>query len=99
VLNSSFPTTLDTLNWQKISIGPDLYRISIDDSVYQISNWNNVILNQSNQKVYETQVPIPDLPRGFHEIKVEKLVMRMAFFTESTPVLRKKWAIVRFFKE
>ena len=99
LLNGPFSTTLDTLGWQELSIAPDLYRISIDDSVYQMPKWNNVILDQSNQRVYETHIPIADLPSGPHEIMVEKLVMRMAFFTETTPVLRKKWAKVGFFKE
>jgi hypothetical protein len=99
LLNGHFSTTLDTLNWHKLSIVPDLYRISIDDSVYQIPNWNQVILNQSNQLVYETQIPIADLSNGFHEIKVEKLVMMMDFFSDTEPRLRKNWANVVFFKE
>jgi hypothetical protein len=99
LLNGPFSTTLDTLSWQKLSIAPDLYRISIDDSVYQISNWNQVILSQSNQRVYETRIPIADLSSGFHEINVEKLLMRMDFFSDTEPRLRKNWANVVFFKE
>ena len=99
LLNGPFSTTLDTLSWQKLSIAPDLYRISIDDSVYQISNWNQVILSQSNQRVYETRIPIADLSSGFHEINVDKLLMRMDFFSDTEPRLRKNWANVVFFKE
>jgi len=99
LLNGPFSTTLDTLSWQKLSIAPDLYRISIDDSVYQISTWNNVVLDKSNQRVYETYIPIADLSDGFHEINVEKLVMMMDFFSETEPRLRKNWANVIFFKE
>jgi hypothetical protein len=99
LLNGPFSTTLDTLSWQKLSIAPDLYRISIDDSVYQISTWNNVVLDKSNQRVYETYIPIADLSDGFHEINVEKLVMRMEFFSDTEPKLRKNWANVVFFKE
>ena len=99
LLNGPYSTTFDTLSWQKLSKAPDLYRISIDDSVYQISKWNQVILDKSNQRIYETQIPIAELSTGFHEINVEKLVMRMEFFSDSEPKLRKEWANVVFFKE
>lgn len=58
-----------------------------------------MILSQSNQRVYETRIPIADLSSGFHEINVDKLAMRMDFFSDTEPKLRKNWANVVFFKE
>ncbi|MCH7413409.1 hypothetical protein MM213_07935 [Belliella sp. R4-6] len=97
-LNGDFKMTLDTLSWHSLSVPTDLYRISIDDSVYSELVWKNVIKAGSNQKAYESYVNIGDLQPGLHTIRLEKLAMRMEFFTDSEPKLRKDWAVFDFFK-
>ena len=97
-LNGDFKVVFDTLAWRELSVPTDLYRLSIDDSVYNEIEWKNIIKAGSGQKAYESYVNIGNLQPGLHTIRLEKLAMRMEFFTDSEPKLRKDWAVFDFFK-
>lgn len=96
--NTNFTKTIDTLHWNKIESVPDLYRFYLNDSLIQLSNWTGLTLPQTNQKAYETMLDVGHLKTGYHQLRVEKLLLRTAFFDDSEPKLRKKWAVITFFK-
>lgn len=98
-LKNNFPKTLDTLNWGQTKEIKDLYKVYINDSLVITQYWQPFLMPKTDQKAYRTAVDISHLHEGVHQIRVEKLVVSMAFmFKAGEPKLRKEWSVVKFHK-
>ncbi len=95
---TDFRKTIDTLHWKKPQAIPDLYRFYLNDSLIELTSWTAHTLPQTNQKVYETMLDLRHLKTGHHQLRVEKLLLRTPFFDRTEPKLRKKWAVISFYK-
>ena len=100
-LKSNFKTKLDSLNWHNLEDTPDIYRFIVNDEVLKAGPWRRNRINMTNQKVFETVIPIGHLPLGTHTLKVEKLMVNYNLFSNEPEGirLRKQWDEIDFIKE
>ncbi|TFV95954.1 hypothetical protein E4S40_06940 [Algoriphagus kandeliae] len=100
-LNENFKKELDSLGWHELVDTPDLYRFTIGDEVIRAGSWKRNRLQVTDQKVYETMLPIGDLPPGIYTLKIEKLLVRYNLFTNKPEEirLREQWDEIDFIKE
>lgn len=100
-LKSNFKTELDSLNWHNLEDTPDIYRFIVNDEVLKAGPWRRNRINMTNQKVFETVIPIGHLPSGTHTLKVEKLMVNYNLFSNEPEGirLRKQWDEIDFIKE
>lgn len=98
-IQEDFTKTLDTLGWQPLKGIADLHRIYIDDSLVSVDSWRKQRLEVSGQKIFQTIVPIDSLPRGIHQIRVEKLVLHLDLMSNEPEIrLLENWALVDFIR-
>ncbi|MCS5490747.1 hypothetical protein [Algoriphagus limi] len=100
-LRENFKKELDSLGWHEMEDTPDLYRFTIGDKVIRAGSWKRNRLHVTNQKVYETMLPIGDLAPGIYTLKIEKLLVRYNLFSNKPEEirLRKQWDEIDFIKE
>lgn len=100
-LKSNFKTELDSLNWHNLEDTPDIYRFIVNDEVLKAGPWRRNRINMTNQKVFETVIPIGHLPSGTHTLKVEKLMVNYNLFSNDPEDigLREQWDEIDFIKE
>uniref|UniRef100_UPI00404AFD31 hypothetical protein n=1 Tax=Fulvivirga sp. TaxID=1931237 RepID=UPI00404AFD31 len=99
--NETYAKTIDTLNWKQINAPSDLYRVYINDSLFNTDKWVATMFEESDQKAYSTLIDISNLPEGYHTVRVEKLLeFQFPFAYKYTPDirLRKNWSKFNFIK-
>ena len=100
-LNENFKVSLDTLDWHKLKDTPDLYRFSVDNQILKAGVWRRNRIQGTNQKVYETTIPIDQLPPGTYTLKIEKLIVAYDLLSNSPEgiKLREHWDEIDFIKK
>lgn len=90
----------DTLGWKKLEKVEDTFRIYLNDSLVKNQKWIPISSGITGQKALFGSIPITDLSKGIHEIRVERLVFIPPFLsTGNEPRHRKNWARFNFIKE
>lgn len=98
-IKTTFSVTLDTLGWHPVEHPTDLVRVYLNDSLMTASAWINVRVAGSGQRVYQTLIDMSWLEPGYHDIRVEKLVIREELFGAGGDIRhRKEWARAPFIK-
>jgi hypothetical protein len=92
MLNTHFSRQLDSLHWKTIKTQADIYRIYINDSLITTDQWLRIQLPGTEQKVFQTMVPVEWLAEGIHQVRIER-IMAIEQFTSTTPkfIHRKQW--------
>ncbi|MHA7130604.1 hypothetical protein [Algoriphagus namhaensis] len=100
-INKFFKSDLDSMGWHPLEDTPDLYRFSIEDQVYPADTWRRNRVQGTDQKVYETTIPIEDLSPGTYTLRVEKLVVQYGLFSNKPEEikLRAQWDEIDFIKK
>jgi len=100
-LKENFKENLDSLGWHKLMDTPDLYRFSVGNEVLKASTWRRNRIQGTNQKVYETTIPIDHLAPGTYTLKVEKLIVSYNLFSNEPEEirLRDQWDEIDFIKK
>lgn len=100
-LRNNFQTKLDSLGWHELKDTPDIYRFSINDTVLPAGAWRRNRIMVTNQKVFETAIPIEHLPRGTYTLKVEKLIVNYNLLSNEPERirLREQWDEIDFIKQ
>jgi hypothetical protein len=100
-LNKNFKESLDSLGWHELKDTPDLYRFSVGDQVLKAGHWRRNRIQGTNQKVYETTIPIDQLVPGTYTLKVEKLIVSYNMFSNDPEKirLRDQWDEIDFIKK
>lgn len=100
-INSNFKKSLDSLEWHQLNDTPDLYRFSVNNEILKAGSWRRNRIKGTNQKVYETIIPIDQLPTGAYTMRVEKLIVSYHLFSNAPEkiILREKWDEIDFIKK
>jgi hypothetical protein len=95
IFNKNIP---DSLSWQNVDALEDLFRVYLNDSLIITENWQRYSLPITEQKILSTYLDVSDLPKGSHQIRVEKLTYIDFGFSLRKSRVRKQWAIIPFYK-
>jgi hypothetical protein len=100
-LSENFRNELDSLGWHELKDTPDLYRFSVGKEVLKAGTWRRNRIQGTDQKVYETTIPIDQLPPGTYTLKVEKLIVVYNLFSNAPEKirLREQWDEIDFIKQ
>lgn len=100
-LRDNFQMELDSLGWHELKDTPDIYRFSINDVVLKSSSWRRNRIMVTNQKVFETAIPIGHLPMGTYTLKVEKLIVNYDLLSNEPERIqhREQWDEIDFIKQ
>ncbi len=100
-LNDYFKKDLDSLNWHNLEDTPDLYRFSINGKVIPAQGWRRSRVQTTDQKVYETILPIEDLEPGVYTLKIEKILINYGLFSNKPEdlLLRSGWDEIDFIRQ
>jgi len=72
---------------------PDLYHIMIDDISISGLRWYEAENQHTDQKGFFTSIPLNNLNRGYHELRIDKVLWR---FKKEKLKLIKNWQIIPF---
>ena len=100
-LKNNFQVELDSLGWHQLQDTPDIYRFSINGKILEAGPWRRNRLMVTNQKVFETAIPIGHLPTGTYTLKVEKVLVNYNLLSNVPEEvrLREEWDEIDFIKQ
>lgn len=100
-LKDYFQTDLDSLGWHDLKDTPDIYRFTVNGERLEAGPWRRNRMMVTNQKVFETAIPIDHLPTGTYTLKVEKMIINYSLFSNEPERirLREQWDEIDFIKQ